>query len=82
MRFTIRDLLWLMVVVGLGLGWAVDHTMLVGLVRTFSDAYGDCLRRQHPGEPLTPRLPDSVANRAYRAAENLAGSFLHLNEAP
>src|SRR4051794_1155422 len=26
MRFTIRDLLWLMVVVGLGFGWWVDVT--------------------------------------------------------
>ena len=25
MRFTIRDLLWLMVVVGLGCGWLVEH---------------------------------------------------------
>ena len=25
LRFTIRDLLWLMVVVGLGVGWSVDH---------------------------------------------------------
>ncbi|HEY2411730.1 MAG TPA: hypothetical protein VGI40_05790 [Pirellulaceae bacterium] len=24
-RFTIRDLLWLMVVVGLGVGWWTDH---------------------------------------------------------
>lgn len=26
MRFTIRDLLWLMVVVGLGVGWCVEHS--------------------------------------------------------
>ena len=26
-RFTIRDLLWLMVVVGLGVGWIVDREM-------------------------------------------------------
>ena len=25
LRFTIRDLLWLMVVVGMGVGWWVDH---------------------------------------------------------
>jgi len=25
-RFTIRDLLWLMVVVGLSLGWWIDHS--------------------------------------------------------
>ena len=25
MKFTIRDLLWLTVVVGLGVGWWIDH---------------------------------------------------------
>ena len=30
MRFTIRDLLWLMVVVGLGLGWWLDHGTVAG----------------------------------------------------
>ena len=25
MRFTIRDLLWLMVVVGLACGWLIEH---------------------------------------------------------
>ena len=28
MRFTIRDLLWIIVVVGMGLGWWVDHRTL------------------------------------------------------
>jgi hypothetical protein len=28
MRFTIRDVLWLTVVVGLGVGWWVDHRRL------------------------------------------------------
>jgi hypothetical protein len=27
-RFTIRDLLWLMVVVGLGVGWSLDDSLL------------------------------------------------------
>jgi hypothetical protein len=26
-RFTIRDVLWLMVVVGLGVGWVIDHAV-------------------------------------------------------
>ena len=30
-RFTIRDLLWLMVVVGLGVGWWLDHRKLLQL---------------------------------------------------
>ena len=29
-RFTIRDVLWLMVVVGLGIGWFADHRKQVG----------------------------------------------------
>jgi hypothetical protein len=29
MRFTIRDLLWLMVVVGLAIGWWVDRSRLI-----------------------------------------------------
>jgi hypothetical protein len=28
-RFTIRDLLWLMVVLALGLGWWLDHRMQI-----------------------------------------------------
>jgi hypothetical protein len=27
-RFTIRDVLWLMVVVGLVLGWSIDHAVI------------------------------------------------------
>jgi hypothetical protein len=30
-RFTIRDVLWLMVVVGLGAGWSVDRTRLLAM---------------------------------------------------
>jgi hypothetical protein len=29
-RFTIRDVLWLTVVVALGLGWALDRSLLAG----------------------------------------------------
>jgi hypothetical protein len=31
-RFTIRDLLWLMVVVGLAVGWWVERTRLTGML--------------------------------------------------
>jgi hypothetical protein len=33
MRFTIRDLLWLTVVVALGLGWWVDRQYLISQLR-------------------------------------------------
>jgi hypothetical protein len=29
-RFTLRDLLWMMLVVGLLLGWTIDHRYLIG----------------------------------------------------
>ena len=29
MQFMIRDVLWLMVVAGLGIGWLLDHRILV-----------------------------------------------------
>jgi len=29
-RFTIREVLWLMVVVGLGMGWWLDYRFLLG----------------------------------------------------
>ena len=37
-RFTIRDVLWLMVVVGLGVGWWLDHR---GLGRELEQAEAD-----------------------------------------
>jgi hypothetical protein len=36
-RFTIRDVLWLMVVVGIGAGWWVDHSMYI---RELNEANG------------------------------------------
>jgi len=34
-RFTIRDVLWLMVVVALGVGWWVDHRQNIAMRREF-----------------------------------------------
>ena len=45
-RFTIRDALWLMVVVALGLGWWVDHKRLDRVANAWETAVGGC------GSPL------------------------------
>jgi hypothetical protein len=37
MRFTIRDLLWLMVVVGLGCGWWIDHSRQAEALDPFAE---------------------------------------------
>jgi hypothetical protein len=55
-RFTIRDLLWLMVVVGLAVGWWLDHGMQRGLVRWQRGKYLDHVRREHPGQGEYERL--------------------------
>ena len=31
-RLTIRDILWLTTVAGIGLGWLMDHRLMVGVV--------------------------------------------------
>ena len=35
-RFTIRDVLWLMVVVGVVVAWRVDRTQLLGYIRRYN----------------------------------------------
>jgi hypothetical protein len=39
MRFTIRDLLWLMVVVALGVGWVMDHRRQAVAVQYYTEQY-------------------------------------------
>ena len=48
MRFTIREVLWLMVVVGLGVGWWVDRTRLAERI---------ALLEHYFSSPEAPRLP-------------------------
>ena len=40
-RFTIRDLLWLMVVVALGVAWWIDHGRQATAIRIWKDRVGD-----------------------------------------
>ena len=47
-RFTIRDVLWLMVAVGLSVGWWMEHVRL-STVRSHASALRTSLRRAHWG---------------------------------
>jgi hypothetical protein len=40
MRFTIRDLLWLTVVVAMGCGWYADRTYCMSVIRQLNIALG------------------------------------------
>jgi hypothetical protein len=46
-RFTIRDVLWLMVVVGMGCGWWVDYRAL----RSVQSWWSDHVVRYHSDNP-------------------------------
>lgn len=49
LRFSIRDLLWLMVVVGLALGWWMDRTRMREEVRREVDRVYLLLENRAPG---------------------------------
>jgi hypothetical protein len=38
-RFTIRDVLWLMVVVGMGVGWWIDHWQISSFERELIEGW-------------------------------------------
>src|SRR5262245_33601817 len=49
-RFTIRDVLWAMVVVGMGVGWWVDRRLEIASRREFADSVvGNIGRLAHEG---------------------------------
>jgi len=56
LRFTIRDLLWLMVVVGMGAAWVVDHKRQAAEI-----AKRDLLGIETP-EPFIPPVGDVKSN--------------------
>jgi len=70
LRFTIRDVLWLMVVVGMGSGWFVEHfwqTTTVYLTVSPQSIkarlrVGDVLELEH--------LPNGMISERVRAREN------------
>jgi hypothetical protein len=53
-RFTIRDVLWLMVVVGMGVGWWVEHRQQVALRLKQTKIQGELIR-SHQAEALRAR---------------------------
>jgi hypothetical protein len=64
-RFTIRDVLWLMLAVGLGTGWFVEHRQQVALRLKQAEIQGE-LVRSHQAEALRAR--DSEASSRFRAS--------------
>jgi hypothetical protein len=64
-RFTIRDVLWLMVVVALGVGWYLDRRQLkssIGDVEARLDAYERRAELRDPLRELDARVWPVVAN--------------------
>jgi len=55
LRFTIRDLLWLTLVVALCLGWWLDH----------QDRYSSDLWRSHPGSRCTYIVNQATGQTVY-----------------
>jgi hypothetical protein len=48
MRFTIRDLLWLMVVVAMAIGWLVDHQIAGARYQYLLQEFNKILPHAHP----------------------------------
>ena len=55
-RFTIRDVLWLTVVVATGPGWWADHNMLRSLNAMLGKNWMEHVRKEHPGQAEYERL--------------------------
>ena len=68
LRFTIRDVLWLTLVVGLAVGWWLDRERLMARAERAEDAY-ELLQRQN--DELRVR-----ANAAEQALKELYGPIL------
>jgi len=59
-RFTIRDVLWLTVVVALGVGWWLDHASSRSQAVERDNEWLKCFLQglKHTGEPYTITTPD------------------------
>ena len=57
MKFTIRDLLWLTVVVALGVGWYLDHERMMGetIRRMVEGAKLESIDQPNPSAPALNR---------------------------
>ena len=68
LRFTIRDLLWLAVVVALSVGWWVDHGNRRAMQNTISNLRSE-LEKSYTVNALTgERPPDPEVERVLREA--------------
>ena len=54
LRFSIRDLLWLTVVVAMGLGWWLDHRATMSRLDELEAEYGKLLQGTTVGATLPP----------------------------
>ena len=68
-RFTIRDVLWLMVVVGLSVGWWVDHTAQKARELEAAKIHGKTLR-EFFGEVGALKKTNSAMEQQLTAFEN------------
>jgi len=60
-RFTIRDVLWLMVVVGLGVGWWVERARLVGVIAALkAKASQDALQIEYERDKRLVRMYETA----------------------
>lgn len=61
-RFTIRDVLWLMVLVGLGVAWWVDHSRLDSRAAKAEAIHGDYVKMLNMLNPnrrtISQQTPD------------------------
>jgi hypothetical protein len=56
MRFTIRDVFWLILVLALCFGWWADYSMLRSLVYHFGQKWRKHVLKEHPGQMEYERL--------------------------
>ena len=68
-RFTIRDVLWLMVVVGLGAGWWVDHTAQKARELEAAKIHGETLR-DFRGQIDALKVSNTAVEQQLRDFEN------------
>ena len=78
MKFSIRDLLWLTVVVALGLGWWVDHRQIVRESiydrerdEREIDAANRLFLKKHGGSLPNSSAPDNVSRRSREGPQTL-----------
>jgi hypothetical protein len=62
MRFTIRDLIWLTVVVALGIGWWVDHRRLSVSYNAWNEQVTEAVKDTLRGMRLDPNRGQPISD--------------------